>query len=97
MPADRCSLQGVASIGLNEFGGLRTVSSVWWWQNARKSLLEARFSGSSPRFDGWLPNGRNRRSAADGGRRGVWVKMPHSGHSRSSARRLEAAFNGTPT
>jgi phytanoyl-CoA hydroxylase len=25
------------------------------------------------------------------------VFMPHSGHSRSSPRRLEAAFNGTPT
>jgi hypothetical protein len=67
MSADRCSLRGVASIGLNEFGGLRTVSSVWWWQNARKSLIEARFSGSSLAARWLAPQWpENRRSAAGG-------------------------------
>ena len=28
---------------------------------------------------------------------GGWPHLPHSGHSQASPRRLEAAFNGTPT
>jgi len=31
-------------------------------------------------------NGGNRRSAADGGRRAVWAKMPHGRHSTTRSR-----------
>jgi hypothetical protein len=45
-----------------------------------------------------LPAGANRRvGLAPTGKRRLVTAHPHSGHSRSSARRLEAAFNGTPT